>query len=98
MFVNLQEFEEIEYAPSEKHDGCAWIKVVDGCWICDGKWEHQTSVVQNIETGKFYEYSLSRSGSYYSGYYYTHVDDDGVELSEVVKTEKQVTVTEWSYV
>ena len=40
-----QEFEEIEYAPSEKHDGCAWIKVVDGCWICDGKWEHQTSVV-----------------------------------------------------
>ena len=96
MFLNLEDFEEVEYAPSQKQDGCDWIKVVDGDWVCDGKWEFQTSIVQSVETGKFYEYSLSRSGSYYSDYYYVHQEDDnGVELSEVVKKERVVTETYW---
>lgn len=47
----------------------------------------------------FYEYCLSRSGSYYSDYYYVHKEDDkGVELSEVKSVTKMVEVTEWVYV
>ena len=46
-----------------------------------------------------YEYSLSRSGSYYSDYYYVHQEDDnGVNLSEVVKKELVITETYWEYV
>ena len=47
-------------------------------------------------TGRFYEYTLSRSGSHYSNYYYVHREDDnGVNLSEVVKKERVITETYW---
>ena len=99
MFLNLEDFEEVDDAPSKQEGGCNWIKIADGGWICDGKWEMQTSIVQNVETGKFYEYTLSRSGSYYSDYYYVHREDDnGVNLSEVVKRERVITETYWEYV
>ena len=37
MFLNLEEFEDVGYAPSKQEDDCKWIKIVDGDWICDGK-------------------------------------------------------------
>ena len=99
MFLNLEDFEEVDDAPSKQEGGYNWIKIVDGGWIYDGKWEMQTSIVQNVETGKFYEYSLCRSGSYYSGYYYVHREDNnGVNLREVVKKERVITETYWEYV
>lgn len=98
MFLNLEDFEEVEYAPSEQEDGCKWVKIVDGDWVCYGKWEYQESVVQNVGTGKFYKYSLSRSGSYNSHYYYVHLlDDKGVYLSEVVEKERVITETYWEH-
>ena len=99
MFLNLEDFEEVEDAPSKQEGGCNWIKIVDGGWRYDGKWELQTSIVQNVETGKFYEYSLIRSGSYYSDYYYVHQEyDNGVNLREVVKKERVITETYWECV
>ena len=53
----------------------------------------------NNESGKYYKYELSRSGSYYSDYYYKHMEDDeGVELSEVKPVEKTIVVKSWEYV
>ena len=99
MFLNLEDFEEVDDAPSKQEGGCNWIKIVDGNWRCDGEWGMQTSIVQNVETGKFYEYSLNRLGSYYSDYYYVHREDDnGVNLNEVVKKECVITETYWEYV
>ena len=99
MFLNLEDFEEVDDAPSKQEDGCNWIKIVDEGLICDGKWEVQTSIVQNVETGKFYEYSLIRSGSHYSDRWYARREDDnGVNLSEVVKKERVTTETYWEYV
>ena len=38
MFLNLEDFEEVDNAPSKQEGGCNWIKIVDGCWRCDGGW------------------------------------------------------------
>lgn len=99
LFVNLEEFEEIEYASENPSEGDTWKMIENGDWISEGKWEYQECVVQNVETGKYYTYSLSRSGSYYSEWYYPHYEDDeGVTLNEVEPVEKTITVTHWKTV
>ena len=99
MFLNLEDFDNVEYASTVKCDDENWTMIEEGDWISSGKWEHQTCVVMNNESGKYYKYELSRSGSYYSDYYYKHMeDDDGVELSEVKPVEKTVVVKSWEYV
>ena len=88
MFLHLEEFESVE-------EECGWKVIKDGDWVCDGKWEFLNMVVQNEETGKYYSYDLTRSGSYYSDYYYQHTEDGGVELTEVVPKEVTVVQTQW---
>lgn len=98
LFVKLEDFEEISEARSIPRDGDEWQMIEDGDWVSDGKYDLTTSVVKHIESGKYYQYSLSRTGSYYSDYYYSHHDDGGVELDEVVPVEKTVVITEWKFV
>ena len=99
MFLNLEEFDDVAYASTVKCDDEDWTMVEEGDWISSGIWEIQTCVVMNNESGKYYKYELSRSGSYYSDYYYKHMeDDDGVELSEVKPVEKTIVVKSWEYV
>lgn len=99
LFVNLEEFEEVSEASHKPSEGDTWKMIEEGDWISKGKWEHQECVVQNIKTGKYYSYGLSRSGSYYSDWYYPHHEDDkGVTLYEVKPVEKTVVITEWKLV
>lgn len=101
MFLNLEEFEYVEEAPtsvdSKYFEG--WLMIEDGDWVSQGKWETKKSIVKHVESDKYYQYELQRSGSYYSEYYYTHQEDDnGVSLDEVKPVEKTVVVTTWEYV
>ena len=99
MFLNLEDFDDVEYASTVKCDDEDWTMIEKGDWISSGKWEYKTCVVMNNESGKYYKYELYRSGSYYSDYYYPHIEDDkGVELSEVKPIEKTVVVKSWEYV
>lgn len=63
-------------------------------WEVDYKWQHCTVIVQQISTGKFFSYPLSRWGSTYSDYYYSY-EDGGVELTEVQKIKKVIETEEW---
>ena len=99
MFLNLEDFEEVEEAPKKFSEDYLWTMIEEGDWISSGKWEYQTCVVMNNESGKYYKYELYRSGSYYSDHYYKHMeDDDGVELLEVKPVEKTVVVKSWECV
>lgn len=68
--------------------------VEEGDWEVDYKWQHCENIVRNTFTDKFYSYTVSRSGSPYSDYYYSY-EDGGVELTEVQLVEKVVTTKEW---
>lgn len=87
--ISLSEFKEITWG-----DHPDWELVEDGEWVDNGKWDHCTQVVKELATGKFYEYHLSRSGSYYTDYYYSH-EDYLPEIYEVQKVTKTITVDEW---
>lgn len=95
MFLNLEEFEWVEEAPSEKKEGSRWTMIEDGDWVSDGKYDTQYCIVQNNQSGKYYQYQLTRSGSYYSDYWYSHQEDGGVDLNEVIPMEETVTIIRW---
>lgn len=63
-------------------------------WKVSYKWQHCEVIVKQISTGKFFSYPLSRSGSPYSGYYYSD-EDGGVTLTEVQKVKKIIETEEW---
>ena len=93
MFLNLEDFEYVEEGYGE------WEIIESGDWVSSGKWEYFESIVYNKESGKFYKYCLSRSGSYYSDYYYKHIEDDGgVYLNEVIPYEEAIVVKKWKEV
>lgn len=98
LFVKLEDFEDVEYARIDPIEGDKWQMIEEGDWISDGTYDIQTSVVKCTSTGKYYEYTLSRSGSYSSEYYYPHRDAGGVNLNEVIPVEKTVVITEWKLV
>lgn len=69
-----------------------------GDWTQDGKYQNKTNIVKHIPTGKFYSYSIYRSGSPFSDWHYGHEDGDYPELTEVVKAERTVVETYWKAV
>ena len=71
--------------------------VEDGPWEQDGKYQNAVFIVKEISTGKFYGYSLSRSGSYHTDWYYSF-EDQGEMLVEVKPIEKTVVVRTWENV
>lgn len=68
--------------------------IEEGDWVVDGKYQLITIVVKHVETGKYYEYYLSRSGSPFSDYYYSF-EDEGAELHEVELVTKTITFNSW---
>lgn len=66
--------------------GIEYEEIEDSGWTDEGKYSYR-EVVMKIE-GKYYEFTCSRSGSYYSDYY-NSVDSVG----EVVKVEDTQTIT-----
>ena len=62
-----------------------FVVVVDGDWEDEGKYSNCADVYQDKSTGKFYSIYNSRSGSYYSDYYFSEAEVYEVEPKEVVK-------------
>lgn len=61
-------------------------RVLSGDWIDDYKYSCLQTVYKDKNTGKFYGIYNSRSGSYYSDYYYSEAEVEEVKPVEVVKT------------
>ena len=78
VYEDLEDFEEVESSD----------------WEVDCKWQHCKVIVKQFSTGKFFSYTLSRSGSPYSDYYYSY-EDGGVTLTEVKKVKKVIETEEW---
>jgi hypothetical protein len=69
----------------------------EGEWYVDYKWQHITNIYFQESTGKYYEMTISRSGSPYTDYYYSH-EDSGAELNEVKLVERKVVTKSWESV
>ena len=76
--------------------GMTLTLIKDGDWIDDGKYDYRTLIWQDTKTFKYWSISESRSGSYYSDYYYDSEDASSFTLSEVYPVE--VVVTQWNSV
>lgn len=70
----------------------------DGDWDDHGKYQYKTMIVWNKETNKFYQYSIQRSGSYFSDYYYDTDDEPFVDAVEVEERERTIVETYWKVV
>ena len=64
-----------------------------GDWIDDNKYSCKSVVFKFHD--KFYQYHFSRSGSYYTDYYYSteNLGEDGDEAKEVIA--QPITVMKW---
>jgi hypothetical protein len=88
------ELANILFAELSQGDEYEGFKVVhDGDWIDEGKYQNREVIVE--KDGKCYALCDSRSGSYYTDWYYCSEDDwkNGVEMPEVIKKEK--IIYEW---
>lgn len=72
-------------------DMTGWDTEEDGDFTQDHKYQHCTNVIKHLESGRCFEVSCSRSGSYHSDWYYTYDSDP----YEVKKVEKVVKTYEW---
>ena len=94
-FITVTDSEEMK----EIEEGCGnWEVVEEGEWTQDHKYQHKESVVKHVPTGKCYHYEISRSGSPFTDWYYSHEDGDFPDLVEVEKKERVITETYWSVV
>lgn len=59
--------------------------IEEGTWIDDGKYSYIESIFEC--KGKTYSLDCTRSGSYFSDYYYCWEDQDTYECREVKKIE-----------
>lgn len=73
-----------------------WKVVEEGDWIADYKYECSYKIVSPVENPElFYRFDLSRSGSYFTDWYYDIEDLKELELDRVEK--KEIVRTEWVY-
>jgi hypothetical protein len=65
-----------------------------GNWVSEGKYDYRDNILQTKD-GKFYSHVESRSGSYFTDYYYSWENEpDEIELTEVREVEKTIKVWE----
>ena len=84
--------EEIK-TPEDEFGPLVWVE--NGEWGDEGKYQHQLIVFQTIDDGKFWGYWLSRSGSYFTDYWYSWEDEkDEIELHEIAKVTKTIEIWE----
>lgn len=65
-------------------------------WEDEGKYQFMSVILQDKTDGTYWRYWITRSGSYFTEYYYDYSDVSKVEIEQVEKVE--VTVTEWKAV
>lgn len=73
-----------EMLPGDEHEG---FKLVEkGEWVDEGKYQHCETIFE--KDGKFWRFSVDRSGSYFSDYYYGFNEAKvGEKAYEVEKVE-----------
>lgn len=71
-----------------------WDIVEEGDFTQDHKYQYCTNIIRHIESGRCFEVSCSRSGSYHTDWYYTY-DNDPFEVKQV---EKVTVVKTWEAV
>jgi hypothetical protein len=83
MKISLEEARNIE-------DSEEWELIEETPWEDQGKYQCQDVIIK--KDGKYYMFTIDRSGSYFSDYYYEYGDDkDGmIELTEVTKRTKTI--------
>lgn len=59
-------------------------------WDDEGKYSTCRLIIKHKETGKFYAFPVTRSGSYYSDYDYDYWDDSLCEVEQ-----QEVTTVQW---
>lgn len=74
----------------ESEDG-SFKKVHEGKWRDEGKYSYREQVLQATDDGKFYSYTESRSGSYFTDYTYSwEWEKDKIMLTEVHEVERAI--------
>ena len=69
------------------------VFVERGPCLDEGKYQFQEHILQDISTGRYYSYGLSKSGSYFSDFTYSFEwEKDEIELVEVIKKTKVIEV------
>lgn len=78
--------ENLIYGPPE---AIGFKLIEEGDWVNEYKdYDSKINIYQKIDTGKYYAYNDSRSGSYYSDYEY----DNPTELVEVEPVQVTTTI------
>jgi hypothetical protein len=78
----------------DDYDELVYMVEEEGQWISEGKYEYKDIIFSVLNLNKFYMLSISRSGSYFSDWYYDFEDwNEEIECMEVIS--KEVTVTHW---
>lgn len=97
MKLTSEEFGEVQQAEDsiDPRYPSNWLLVEQSDWIQNGKYQEQTYIVQDIRTNLYYRYSISRSGSPFSDWYYPYQDESEHYLEEVTKQTRTITITEW---
>lgn len=65
-------------------------------WEDEGKYQHKSVILKRLSDGTFWRWWETRSGSYFTEYYYGSDDEDVWTFTQV--KPKEVTVTEWENV
>ena len=74
----------------QDYDESLWKIIAEGDMEQDGKYQYQINVVEDLTTGKLYEFSVSRSGSYHSDWYYDWEYSESTESYDFQEVEPKV--------
>lgn len=97
MQITLEEFEEVQEASygEDPRYPSNWLLIEDGDWVQNGKYQDKTCIVQDVRTKLYYRYTITRSGSPFTEWYYTYEDESEIYLEPVKQRTRTVTITEW---
>jgi len=88
--LDEQSLEYLRYLEDYEGDPeCPWKAVEYGEFEDSDRYQYATTIIQHKETGKYYSWSVQRSGSHFAEWNY-ELDD---YITEVVK--KEVVTTVW---
>lgn len=68
--------------------------IEEGDWSDEGKFSSQEVIFKDILTGKHYAFGVTRSGSYFSDYFY-EVWDTATEVQKIIRP---ITIESWEIV
>ncbi len=91
--LDYKQYKQIVY---EDHPDYGYVE--KGDWVQEYKFQYREVILLNNKTGKFYLATFTRSGSPFSDWHWGYEDHDELELFEVEKVTKTVTVESWEII